>query len=155
MRYVESPNCWSCLAASFAMILNISFKQFCRELGHDGSAIVHPGLRDPLCRRTFGIDECTLVAVRRGHSLTTLRFCPRITTDGVHMVDIPMDTEYLLRFPGVLCGMGKYNGSPCGHAVAWDGEIVLDPSIGRYPLGTNYFEPHTLYAVDIQSQKTK
>lgn len=151
MLYVSSPNRWSCLPASFAMILDITFETMIRHIGHDGSDIVHPDLPEPLCRRTFHIDECTLVAVMLGHSITTLHFMPQLTTDGKHMIDIPMDTEYLLRFPGVLSGRGE----TMGHAVAWDGCIVHDPSRGVYRLGAEPFDPHTLYAIDIQYQRKK
>lgn len=152
MLYVSSPNRWSCLPASFAMILDITFETMIRHIGHDGSEIVHPDLPEPLCRRTFHIDECTLVAVMLGHSITTLHFMPQLTTDGTHMIDIPMDTDYLLRFRGVLTGRGR----DVGHAVAWDGTYVYDPSArDRYKLGENSFDPHTLYAIDIQSQRKK
>lgn len=151
MQLVESPNRWSCLPSSFATVLRVSLKEFLRLVGHDGSAMAFPALPEPLCRRTFHVQECILAAARLGHSITPLQFRPILTPDGIHMTEIDTDIQYLLKFPGVMTGRGVKH----GHAVAWDGNYIYDPSGGIYKLGSSLFTPSALYAVDIQSQMPK
>lgn len=150
MELQVTPNRWSCLPTSFAMACGVPLKDFLTEIGHRGDAIAFPGLPEPLCRRTFHIDECTRACAAFGHAVTCLQFDPILSTDGTNQLHIPTDTEYLLRFDGVLTGMGRRH----GHAVAWDGRAqrVYDPAGAICNYGQNQFTARTIYVVDIQYQ---
>jgi len=48
------------------MVLDTTQEQLIEELGHDGSEILWPQYNEPLCRRTFHVQEFTVCAFNRG-----------------------------------------------------------------------------------------
>lgn len=139
MITVRTPNSWSCLAASFATVLNLSVEQIVEYVEHDGSEVLWPHLNDPQKRRSFHIQEMIDVAVRFGYSVTPFEAMPRSRVKGQSSVwNVEMRdgnayriNKYLGSGKGVLTGLNLI-GKP--HAVAWDGLKVHDPA-GRFMNG--------------------
>lgn len=136
MDFIRSPNRWSCLPASFAMALGISFPQIISDIGHDGSKIIHPDLGEKLGRRCFHLQELTQVCLIRRVRAVQFDFELKSTPDGIRI-----HTEKNEKF--VLSLMNEYSGVLLGrgltgyHAVAWDNGTrrIYDPSVGIYKLG--------------------
>lgn len=138
MIAVRTPNAWSCLAASFATVLNLSVEQIVEYVEHDGSEIIWPHLPDPQKRRSFHIQEMIDVAARFGYSVTPFEALPRAKVyqeDRVYPLEFKAGNAYRINkhldsAKGVLTGF-NLTGKP--HAVAWDGQLIHDPA-GRYTL---------------------
>lgn len=129
MQRQIQPNKWSCLPTAFAIALNLPVEEIIASIGHDGSEIIFPDLKEPYCRRSFHIQELidmcmlkqvavipiekTLVSEAKDHQFTLTVKCNRFT-------------NYLTNYSGVLTGIGKITKQP--HAVAWDTRHVFDPN---------------------------
>lgn len=131
---VLQPNRWSCLPTAFAIILHRYPCEIIEFLGHDGSEIIWPDLEEPYCRRAFHIQEMYWYALTQGYVFTPIEPRPCILPTGAkEMFEVPLllDFESLLHSTvGVL--VGEHEGHR--HAVAWDGEKVLDPMGYTYPI---------------------
>jgi hypothetical protein len=127
----RNPNGWSCLPTAFAIVLDTPVSKIIAEIGHDGSEIAWPQFPDPLCRRGFHIQELILVAFYKGKSVTPYEAIPLLVSRGGEPIDVPFRMPpksrlgYIMSHThGVITG-ATLDGRP--HAVAWDGEQVLDP----------------------------
>ena len=149
MIAVRTPNAWSCLAASFATVLDLSVEKIVDLVGHDGSEILWPDLNEPKKRQSFHIQEMIDVAAQYGYSVTPFEAIPRSRVKGQSSVwNVEMKdgnayriNRYLEHGRGVLTGV-NLNGKP--HAVAWDGELIHDPA-GQFKDGVwqpYSYEPH-------------
>lgn len=152
----RTPNGWSCLAASFATILGCSFKGLILEVGHDGSEIVFPGLPDPYCRRSFHIQEMIDCCDLLNLSVTPFEAQP-VSLPSVPEPFVGKWNAYKLDFDGnarrlmnklenrigVITGV-NLRGAP--HAVAWDGQNILDPASGE-TYGVHLFSVQTFWRV--------
>lgn len=133
MNVQKTPNAWSCLAASFATVLNLTVEQICEYVEHDGSEILWPHLPDPQKRRSFHIQEMIDVAARFGRSVTPFEAMPRSRIKGQSSVwnleykegNAYRINKHLESGKGVLTGLNM-SGKP--HAVVWDGLMIHDPS---------------------------
>jgi hypothetical protein len=76
MQLMKQPNRWSCLTTSFAMVLNITYDELIKEIGHDGSKLMWPDLPDPMCRQSFHIQELILCCYRRGLAVIPFEIYP-------------------------------------------------------------------------------
>ena len=127
MKHIRSPNRWSCLPTSFAMVMDVDLQDLIHHIGHDGSHIEWPEIGDdPWQRRSFHIQEILYVAhtVYNQH-FTVLQPFPVaqcLKHGGNHTYHIDKQERFkqiLHSFMGVLIGEA--------HAVAWDGYQILDP----------------------------
>lgn len=128
----ESPNKWSCLPTSFAMALDKEVQQVLSLVGHNGSEIIWPKLKEPYCRRSFHIQEMILISYALGYTCTPFEAIPVSKPLGAtepYAIDIATPqgrmNDLLFDNYGVLIGLGK-SGLP--HAVAWDGYQIFDPN---------------------------
>ena len=114
MHHILQPNRWSCLITSFAMVMETSVSELVKELGHDGSELVRPG-PEPLCRRGFHPQELIQICAHsRGYAVETLEPRPRF------------EDNIRVKVPFLMVGIGILLSER--HAVAWDGDRILDPS---------------------------
>lgn len=147
LRRLKSPNRWSCLATSFAMVLDVPLEELIEEIGHDGSEVIFPDLPEPLRRRAFHVQELIDCAIRRGVSVTPIEGLPAASPDSRHTITLPQRDpsrrlrDYLVFHKGVLTGLSQ-SGNP--HAVAWlgDDRCYYDPKDA---------EPHPLETFSIQT----
>ena len=129
MRKIVQPNSWSSLPCAFASIVKKDVGDVFDFLGHDGSEIIFPTLRDPFCRRGFHIQEMYSWCLWQNYCVSTftthIGFQP---TEG-HSVVYPSTRieEYVHHYFGVFTGQ-----LPDGslHSIAWDGQRAMDPSDG-------------------------
>lgn len=129
MQLQRSPNNWSCTLASFAMTLGIPIPKLVEELGHDGSKIIFPGLRDPERRRAFHVQEFIIPCLLRGYALVSVEASPLLGAPGHSLFyPIPLGEQRLVRFLYSYVGVivGEVRGQM--HACAWNKEHCFDPS---------------------------
>jgi hypothetical protein len=157
MHLVEN-NPWSCLPASFAMALDISFEEMIKRLGHDGDSRPY---EDKTKRRGWHFQECIDVAWDLSYCCTPIERYPALTYSTLACDFTPIyfgiaDVDNAKRFQkylsrasrGVLEGIRDANK---GHACAWDGSLVFDPSGRVYAFEDslqNNFRPHTLWILE-------
>ena len=136
MFIIPDNNKWSCLPAAFSMACGASFSMFIEMIGHNGDA--RP-FKDTTKRRGFNLQECIDVAWQLGFATTAIDKIPALmhTLGSTDIVKVYSDEAGLARFmhylsstkQGVLEGMRhRLDGSLAGHACAWDGFLVFDPS---------------------------
>jgi hypothetical protein len=135
----RSPNRWSCLPTAFAMALYTSVHEVIAKAGHDGSEIAWPQFPEPLCRRGFHIQEMIFIAWRHySRTVTPFEALPMLRSCDGDPIDVPSLPEPHWRMPEVMANASgvvtgtTINGQP--HAVAWDGEIILDPNGTTYSI---------------------
>lgn len=133
MNMLLQSDAWSCLPTSFAMVLGIEPKTIYEMIGHDGSEIIHPQLKDPYRRRSFHIQEMINVCLKLGVIPTPLDkdiiFGEMVDRDGsilehdAYQLELENHLEHYLSLrPGVI--ITPY------HAVAWchKEQRVFDPA---------------------------
>lgn len=131
----QSPNRWSCLPTSFAMVLGHQVGELLLRIGHDGSEIIWPALPEPLRRRSFHIQELIAQAWMLGWSVTAIEARPQLVgAVGVEPLDVqaPWFMQALSESEGVLTGRTLRGQA---HAVAWDGRNCYDPNGTIYGVG--------------------
>ena len=124
------------MACSVAMAAGIELEELLRRVGHDGSEIVHPALREPLRRRGFHIEELLLAVA---NDFTFIPISPEygMTPDGIHAYYGKHKPEYVRMISeskGVVLGLSIANGY--GHCCAFDGDKLYDPNGSLYDYGT-------------------
>lgn len=140
MNLQSSPNGWSCLPTSFAMVVDIPVSSFISMIGHDGSERPYASKN---FRAGFHEQECIRIADILGYSCTPFEAFPRLSpfkdgsearvilfgsTEAANIVDF---YSRALFKSGVITGRTL---DGIGHAVAWDGHNVYDPRDKIYPL---------------------
>ena len=136
---------WSCLPTAFAMALSVHVDALLSIIGHDGSEIIWPELRDPERRRSFHIQEMVWASHNLGYSVTPHEARPTTLPHGATQLLEIENAEFettLRQSQGVLTGV---NGHGLRHAVAWDGNLILDPNGITYHV--NLFEIETFWLV--------
>ena len=120
----------NCLLASAAMVMDVHPDVLTELIGHDGKEIIFPKLPMPISIRGFHIQEVIDCAFEYGYSVTEIQALPSLTPDHKHeyliKFNISNDERFLRHITyhkGIITGETK----KCGHAVAWDGEMVFDP----------------------------
>ncbi len=66
MNVVLQPNQYSCAIAATAAALNRTFDEVLKAVGHDGSAILFPGLSEPARRAAIYDEDINVAALRLG-----------------------------------------------------------------------------------------
>ena len=131
MHLVKNPNEWSCMLASFSMLLNESMETLVEEIGHDGSEIWWPDHVGCNKYRSFHIQEFLDVCFKRGKIIFTVDAVMNLgSSHQIPTKSIPGDNEkriksYLRNFKGVIYGMTPR--SRTFHMCAWDKKKVYDP----------------------------
>jgi hypothetical protein len=139
------------------MACNVPFKYFITLLGHDGDARPY---KDKSKRRGFHIQECIDVVWKLGFNCTPIELFPAMTYEiGAEVFPVRFgesDNANLARFMRylqtnkrvVIEGLRSINGIKIGHATAWDGSLIHDPSGRTYTFEDslrNNFNPHTIW----------
>jgi len=157
MKMIEQPSRWSCLATSWAMVLDVPVEVLFTLVGHDGGEILYPSSPEPARRRSFHPAEFIHPALGAGFAVVPVerRPCWRNPEGGVDYVkhaggNDRMIATFMSRFDGVITGE-----TPRGlsHAVAWDhrARLIHDPS-GDYRQRT-YMTIHTFWAAVPREKK--
>ena len=131
MKLVKNPNEYSCMLASFAMLLNEPMDVLVEELGHDGSEIWWPELFGCMQYRGFHVQEFLDLCYKRGkiifpvESVLTLGFPPIQEAKSIKMDNEKRFKMYTRSFKGILYGLVP--STRIFHACAWDRKKVYDP----------------------------
>lgn len=135
-------NRWSCLPTAWSYVINWPAWAVIKAIGHDGSYIQWPHLKEPNCRRGFHPQELIYLGDRFGFVTTTFEPLAVLESTSGEPVVIELPFEKILKESnGVLTG--EINN--CRHAVAWIDGKVLDPSGGNITLGD--FQIQTYYRI--------
>lgn len=131
----RNPNGWSCLPTAFAMALYHPVESIISLACHDGSEIAWPQFPEPLCRRGFHIQEMIFIAWRYfSRTVTPFEAIPLLQCRDGQPIDVPTLPEPKWRMPELMQhNIGVITGATLdgrAHAVAWDGEKILDPRNG-------------------------
>lgn len=144
MRHLLSPNRWSCIPTSFAMVLNKSVEELIAAIGHDGSELINGRVR------AFHIQELIDACYQFNQLVTCIEPLPiSQTSDGfqfpIHYKEGNTERfmRYVDRYSGVFVGHGIQSGQ--NHAVAWCNQTkrIYDPSgkvycLNDYPIRQFY-----------------
>jgi len=121
-------------------------------IGHDGSAITHAGLPEPLKRRGFHIQEIIDVALQLGYAMTEIQHSPQIiskpwkpsldqTDSLIRPIQIKESDDASRRFKrhidesrGILSTRQKDGKS---HAWAYEDGTIYDPDGNHAPMKFN------------------
>lgn len=132
------------------MVLDMPVAQLINIVGQDGSEIVWPELPEPLRRRGFHIQEMIYASHNLGYSVTPFEAFPAsLGKLGATPFSVPMIPQADQRMPEIMDGnIGVITGvSPrrCPHAVAWNGQSLLDP--GGLQYGISDFQLEVFWLV--------
>ncbi len=136
MQLIRQPNRWTCLPTAVAMAAGVTLEYVLDQIGHDGSEIVFPDLREPLCRRSFHIEEC-LTAVSDIYGFVPLSVTRNHGIDEDHVVSVQPDLSVLHHSFGIALGEGVRN----LHAVAFKHTVFYDPNGLCYSYDNPFFKP--------------
>jgi len=128
-----------CLLYSAAMVFETDVEELTRFLGHDGLEVVDDTLPEPNCFRGIHPQEICDFAWSTLRSLQYIQAIPMLACDGsdvrtaVYTQERAADRfyEYVEKKTAILTGLNR-NGNP--HAVAYDGNMILDPVGKTYGL---------------------
>ena len=135
---------------AFAMALDIPVADLLVAVGHDGSEIVFPNLPEPLCRRSFHVQELIQVALLRGLAVTPIELFPVLQPTEVgpfHKTVLYTDNNWR-RFEATIQisrGVIDGTGARLGHMVAYDHGRIFDPRGPVYDYSRLACEAHQFY----------
>jgi hypothetical protein len=136
MNVQVSPNHWSCIPTSFAIILDMPVREVFEKVGHDGSEMIFEGKHEPYGRRSFHPQEFIDLCLERGYVFFPVEAMPLTAGPAdLEYFPVPFKEGYGARlarfmswFPGIVIGEHK-GGIP--HAMAWDMRQFYDPGSGK------------------------
>ena len=105
-------NKWSCLAASFAVVMNMAESDLYKRIGNDGSEVLDKQV-EPFCRRGTHIQEIIDVAVEERFTVTTIVCFPALERKEGYVDIFTSNTatdrfaRYLDKSKGVIVGAYK------------------------------------------------
>jgi hypothetical protein len=137
------------------MALDLPVNQVLAEIGHDGSQIVWPALREPLCRRGFHPQELIDVCRAHGYAVTYLELLPCLySAPGNPELQLFSEsrawdrfTRVIQRTRGVMDGYGVVHGN--GHACAYGNGWVYDPDGVTYRFSRENCERRSFIAAHL------
>lgn len=147
MQLLRQVNRWSCLPTALAMLADVSLEDVLDKIGHDGSEIIFPTLPEPLCRRSFTVEEIQYVTA--AFSFVLVQYHPGVIykpKEGCEkQILFPQFQLKLEEVDGLL--FGTPNGKNLGHVVAWSAmeKMIYDPNGTKYPADCGYFVIETFY----------
>jgi len=146
MKLQKAPISHTCLATSFAMVLDVDAKDILDSC-LDPHILLWPQLEEPQCFRGSHIQEMIDYAWGMGYSVTEIQAIPMFgalgCTETYPMVGDDYEMRrirtYIYHYVGVIT-------TPT-HAVAWDGEMIYDPKGMMYPIEELVDPIQSLYIV--------
>ena len=131
-----------CLIYAFATVLDIDAETLIDLVGHDGTEIVFPGYKVPLCCRGHHPAELTYVCDCLGYTCYEYPFVLRIGRSPDTVISVTKNYSIetlLLNSSGVLL--------TAGHAYAWDHTKcrLIDPDTSQI----TYMKPSEITQSDI------
>jgi len=151
MLLQTTPNKWSCLPTSFAMVTNTPLEEIIKELGHDGSEILWPNLEEPFCYRSFHIQELISILFYSGILVVEFQVWPvsapqfpNITNNIIHFPEGNEQRIYDIMHQGKGVVKGEFRNKP--HAAAWDGNQIFDP--GGFTYNLDQFNIMSYYHIE-------
>lgn len=144
--YPKQPNSWTCVPTAFSIATGIPLQEIFDRVGHDGSEIVWPKLPEPLCRRSFCVQEVAQ-ALRPDWACSPIHEVIRVGPDLEHLTEIKLNLDCKIT-RGVIMGQGTKH----RHAVAYIDGKIIDPKGAIYVLPSALFVPDEWYALDLISR---
>lgn len=135
------------------MAFGIPVKDVIAWIGHDGSDIIFPDLREPMCRRGFHQQELVELALRHLIYPTPFQLLPATRSEcgQLRYILYPSELNKAERFRlfdetikksyGVLEGRG----TSCHHSVAYDHGVIFDPDGREYEYSVKNCEAQGFY----------
>ncbi len=129
-----------CVLCSLASVLRVKRDTLAQSMGTDGTEIILPDAEGKQKYKGVLLDEVVRYCVEIGVTCTPMSTAIYIDTpDGQELIldemELPeFEERYMKGREGILFGKGKFDGY---HAVAWDGENILDPNGYKYQLVDN------------------
>jgi hypothetical protein len=132
------------------MALRVPVQELIEQIGHDGSAVVFPGLEEPMCRRGFHSQELIYAAWKRGFTCTPVELMPVIQADALweetHTVDFKIDHwNRFIGFIDTTMGVLEGRGRRCMHAVCYRYGRIFDPDGHHYDYSREACESRGFY----------
>lgn len=121
----KQPNRWSCLPTAFAMCLDMPVNEFISKVGHDGSGIRFPDLKEPYNRQSFHMQEMIDACIKSRYWVTMIEKNlvseePFSGSKYKFPGGVNRFNDYVWKYKGVLIGPG--------HAVACEQGIIYNPN---------------------------
>ena len=136
MKHLQQPNRWSCMATSFAMVLDTTVDEVFRYTGHDGSDIAFPSLPEPHRRRGHTLYEMIHFALSKG--ISVVPFEPSYEHISLHsggkqkvLLNSELIDAFYKQSDMVLLGRMPHGASHAGTWSSYD-DRVFDPNGIRY-----------------------
>ena len=125
MKHLVKKHISQCMLYSFAMVLDVEPDYIIELLGHDGTEIFWPELREPKCYKGFHITEMAYTCYRFYH--TCYEF-PSALSLG-HSDDTEKYIHPIFSINGIISSNNGVFITP-NHALAWDAanQKILDPN---------------------------
>jgi hypothetical protein len=131
------------------MALRVPVQELIEEIGHDGSAIVFPGLEEPMCRRGFHSQELIHAAWNRGFTCTRIELMPVIKasalSEDTHTVELKDPWNRFIGFIDTTMGVLEGRGRRCNHAVCYHYGTIYDPDGHLYDYSQEACESRGFY----------
>lgn len=133
------------------MVMDIPVQQIFNLMGHDGSELAWPHLKEPFCRRAFADTECVWAAYKLGWAVTMLPQVTVLTPDGSNVIEVHLANFDFANHQGVA--YGRMAGRYIRHSVAFRGAAGYDPSTGKEFDLQNQFRAESYYIFDFIGEK--
>lgn len=142
------PYQWACSITALAMTLDVPVVELIKKLGHNGSEIIWPNLKEPMCRRGFHSQELIHLAWRYGYSVTPFEVFPSIGPSSGYGDNYPVifnedeNANWQQFFNMIENTKGILEGQcgRCHHALHFDHNEIFDPDGYQYRYSRNRCE---------------
>lgn len=151
MKLIKNVD-YQCVAASFAMVMDITIEEVFELLGHNGLDTIVNDIPEPACYRGFHPQEFVDLMLGEGYAMTMIELDPCLK-HGPHVVShgalLGTDRFYesLAFGDGVIFGTV---GEGKGHAVAWNSKElkIYDPRGYTFPWNKDQdFHPRQFFLI--------
>jgi hypothetical protein len=126
------------MITALAMTLDIPVSELVEDVGHDGSEVIFPLLKEPMCRKGFHSQEIVRLAFKSGFAMTPFELFPTIMANDHSTTHKVWDETYSRAFfmgaVNSTSGILEGRGTSCKHAVHNSCGTLYDPD----PNGTVY-----------------
>lgn len=130
MKLQKQPTNYTCLITCFAMFLDLTVEELMAKVGHDGSEILFPDVKNQTKYKGHSMDELIDYCLGVGLPIIQIAAQPMIKHPYLE-IQYPVFQDsnfriqkYLELFDGVLC-VKLVNGTY--HAVVWVDNKIIDP----------------------------
>lgn len=139
----KQPNLWTCYPTAVSILTGIPVEKLIKALGHDGSKVTRPELKEPACREAYTHSEMCFALFNLGYMLGFIA-AKEANVDGVVRTNYPEFTTLCSRLGTVPCIIVCKESDDHGHCYAWIDDKVIDPKIG------DYVDPAGLYIESLE-----